>query len=64
MRRLVIPCLCLLALAAWLVALGAPRVDRPPLEVTYIANEGFLLKAGEDKVIIDEIGRASCRERV
>ena len=32
---------------------GPPQV--PPLEVTYIANEGFLVSVGEDKLLLDAL---------
>jgi L-ascorbate metabolism protein UlaG (beta-lactamase superfamily) len=58
----------LVLLAAWLAALGAAKADRPPLEVTYVANEGFLLvipppeipgnvAINENKVLIDALFR-------
>jgi L-ascorbate metabolism protein UlaG (beta-lactamase superfamily) len=40
MKRRIIPCLCALVLAG---SMAGARPERPPLEITYIANEGFLL---------------------
>jgi L-ascorbate metabolism protein UlaG (beta-lactamase superfamily) len=43
--------------ALWLFAFAAgcsaPGQEEAPLEITYIANEGFLIQVGEDKVLID-----------
>lgn len=33
------------------------QADLVPLEITYIANEGFLIAAGEDKILIDALQR-------
>ncbi len=42
-----------------MLALGpAPEAtaeDRPPLEITYVANDGFLLRAGQRAVLIDAL---------
>ena len=35
---------------------GAPQ-DSPPLEITYIANEGYLIVSGNQKVLIDALQR-------
>ena len=36
---------------------AAPQTESAPLEITYIANEGFLIASGEDKVLIDALQR-------
>jgi ankyrin repeat protein/L-ascorbate metabolism protein UlaG (beta-lactamase superfamily) len=38
-----------------LLAAGIPARERPPLDVTWISNAGFLVAAGPDKVLIDPI---------
>ncbi len=38
-----------------LLAAGIPARKRPPLDVTWISNAGFLVAAGPDKVLIDPI---------
>ena len=50
-----------LAVVALFVGCEAPAPEssagRQPLEIVYVANEGFLLTTGEDKVLIDALFR-------
>jgi len=52
---------------ARLLAAGIPARERPPLDVTWISNAGFLVSAGPEKVLIDpiftDIGDPALKER-
>lgn len=39
------------------VSTATSQKDPPPVEVTYIANEGFFIAAGEDSILIDALQR-------
>jgi uncharacterized protein (TIGR02145 family) len=52
--RLVVIGLTLLAAAA-LPVTGAAKTPQPALDVTYIANEGFLIQAAGKKVLVDAL---------
>ncbi len=54
-RRIASLNLCLV-FALGLTVLCAPA-EKPPLAVTYLANEGFLIAAGETKIIVDGLYR-------
>ncbi|MFQ5351382.1 MAG: MBL fold metallo-hydrolase, partial [Thermoanaerobaculia bacterium] len=46
---------CLLVLLAGVRAATAGAGEAPEVQVIYLANEGFLLEAGETKVLVDAL---------
>jgi len=43
------------SLAQLLMDKGAKQKENPPLEITYIANAGFLISSGQSKILVDSL---------